>query len=108
VRDEGKGGVSAVIIPFGLPRPQAEELIHTLVRAGAYALEPHAKADMADRDISMRQVMTTLCEGSVNQGPVLDDSSCWRCRVRKRVAGRLIRVAVAIYDMSYLYVISVH
>jgi hypothetical protein len=100
--------VSAVIIPFGLSRPAAEQLIHNLAVAGRFTLEPHAKEDVLGRDFTMRQVMTTLYEGHVNQGPTLDECNCWRCRVRKRVAGRLVRVVVAIHDMSFLYVISVH
>jgi hypothetical protein len=100
--------LSAIHVPFGLPRPTAEQLIRDLARAGKFALEPHAKAGMRERDFTMRQVLATLYEGSVNQGPRLDESNCWRCRVRKRVAGRLVHVVVAIHDMSYLFVISVH
>lgn len=95
------------VIPFGLPRPQAQETIWRLAKSGDFVLEPHAKEGMR-RGISMRQVLTTLEEGCINQGPELDEYGDWRCRVRKRVAGRLVRVVVAIHDLRLLYVISVH
>lgn len=59
---------------------------------------------MLERDISMRQVIQTLSEGSINQGPTLDEFGDWRCRVKKRVAGRLVRVVVAIQSGELLIV----
>jgi hypothetical protein len=56
----------------------------------------------------MRQVIETIKEGAINQGPRLDECGDWRCRVKRRVAGRLVRVVVAIHDMSWLYLVSVH
>lgn len=52
----------------------------------------------------MRQVIQTLSEGSINQGPTLDEFGDWRCRVKKRVAGRLVRVVVAIQSGELLIV----
>ena len=63
---------------------------------------------MRERDFTMRHVLETLREGSINQGPRLDECNDWRCRLKKRVAGRLVRVIVAIHDMNFLYVVSVH
>jgi hypothetical protein len=100
--------MSAKVIPFGLPRPVAEELIHSLAAKGQYTIEPHALEGMARRDISKRQVMETIGSGSVNQGPLMDEYNEWRCRLRKRTAGRLVRVVVAIHEMRILYIISVH
>ena len=96
------------VVPFGLPRPAALELVRGLVIAGAFALEPKARMNMRERDFSMRQVITTLKEGQINQGPTLDECHDWRCRITKRCAGRLVHVVVAIHDSSYVYVISVH
>ena len=98
----------AKMVPLGLSRPQAEELIRRLAQADRFAIEPHCKRRMAERDFTMRQVLDTLKGGSINQGPRLDECNDWRCRVKKRVAGRLVRVIVAIHDMNFLYVISVH
>jgi hypothetical protein len=100
--------MDAVIIPFGLPRPVAQELINGLAVKGQFSIEPHAKDGMLRRSITMRQTIMTMQEGTINQGPEMDEYGDWRCRVRKRTAGRLVRVVVAIHDMRFLYVISVH
>jgi hypothetical protein len=102
------GVMTAEIVPFGPSRPQMEELIHRLVREGKYALEPELRRKMHERDFSMRQVLETMGEGSINQGPRLDECNDWRCRLKKRVAGKLVRVVVAVHDMSFVYAISVH
>jgi hypothetical protein len=86
----------AEIVPFGLSR------------ADRFTVEPHAIEGMLLRDISDRQMLATMLGGHVNQGPMLDACHDWRCRIKKRVVGRLVRVVVAIHDMSWLYVISVH
>lgn len=96
------------IVPLTLPRPLAEETIHRLARDGEFVIEPACKAKLRERNFTMRQLLTTMKEGAVNQGPVRDDCGDWRCRIKKRVAGRLVRVIVAIHEMRLLYVISVH
>jgi hypothetical protein len=64
---------------------------------------------MLVRGFDMRQVLETIKEGAVNQGPTLDEYSEWRCRVKRRVAGRLVRVVVAISsDLMFMTLISVH
>jgi hypothetical protein len=98
----------ADIVPLRLPRPHAEALIHRLAKADLFALEPHCRKRMAKRGFTMRQVVETLRSGTINQGPILDECNDWRCRLKKRVAGQLVRVVVAIHDMSFLYVITVH
>lgn len=104
----GGSDKTGIIVPFGLPRPVALELIRELVRRGAFALEPKAKMNLRQRGFSMRQILATLEEGCINQGPKLDECNDWRCRLRKRHAGRIVHVVVAIHAMSYVYVISVH
>ena len=83
-------------------------MARNLVAAGAFTLVPKARMNLRDRDFTMRQVLTTLSEGAINQGPTRDEYNDWRCRLRKRVAGRLVRVIVAIHDKECLYVISIH
>jgi hypothetical protein len=78
-----------------------------LAGAGRFSLEPHAREGMLLRSITMRQVMTALQDGAINQGPQLDDYNDWRCRLRKRTSGRLVRVVVAIHEMNFLYIVSV-
>ena len=64
---------------------------------------------MLERDFTMRQVLETIKEGVVNEGPALDEYGEWRCRVKRRVAGHLVRVVVAISsDLTFMTLISVH
>jgi uncharacterized protein DUF4258 len=100
--------MTAEILSFGLSRPMAEVVIHRPAAKGRFTIEPHAKEDMARREFTMRQALRAIEEGSVNQGPRLDECNDWRCRIKKRAAGRLVRVVVAIHDMDWPYVISVH
>lgn len=99
---------TGIVVPFGLPRPVALELVRKLARDGSFALEPKARMNVRQRGFTMGQVLATLEEGSINQGPKLDECNDWRCRLRKRHAGRIVHVVVAIHDMNYIYVISVH
>ena len=98
----------AEVIPLRLSRPAAEALIHRLAAEGQFVIEPVCKKKMAERDYSMRQVLVALKEGHVNQGPERADCGDWKCRIKKRAAGRLVRVIVAIHATNFLYVISVH
>jgi len=99
---------TGVVVPFGLSRSVAQELIRKLRAEGAFSLEPKARMNVSERKFTMRQVLTTLAEGTINQGPTRDECNDWRCRLKKRVAGRLVHVVIAIHDMRFLYVISVH
>ena len=96
------------VVPFGLPRPVAQVLVRKLVAEDKFALEPKAKMNLRERDFSMRQVLIALKEGNINQGPKLDECNDWRCRITKRCAGRLVHVVVAIHDMRFVSVISIH
>ncbi len=100
--------MSAEILPFGLPRPVAQELIRTLWAKGEAVIEPKFKQTMAARDIPMSLVHRVLAEGSINQGPWKDECGDWRCRVKKRVAGKLVRVVVAIHEERILYLVTTY
>ena len=96
------------VIPMELPRPIAQDIIRRLAGEGQLVQEPVFITKLRERDFTMRQVLDTLTGGAVNQGPVRDEYGDWRCRVRRRVSGRLVRVVVAIHDLRLLYLISVH
>ena len=98
----------AVILPFGLPRPIALNEIRELVAADKYIMVGHATDGMAERDITVTQLMGVLEGGQIDEGPSKDEHGEWRCRLRRRVAGRLVRVVVAFQAGNFLYVISVH
>ncbi len=100
--------MSAKVVPFGLPRPMAEELIHRLACEGKFVCEPVFTAKLVERQFSTRQMLETIKAGAVNQGPWQDEFGDWRCRIKRRVAGRLVRVVVAIHGMNLLYLISIH
>ena len=61
-----------------------------------------------DRDVSMRLVLDTLKGGSINQGPDRDETGEWRCRLKKRVAGRVVHVIVALSNHDHMYVVTVY
>ena len=105
--------------PPTLSRPEAEATIHRFAKENKFAMAGVVETDdavisefelkMLVRGFDMRQVLGTIKEGVVNQGPRLDEYSEWRCRVKCRVAGRLVRVVVAISaDLSFMTLISVH
>lgn len=96
------------IVAYGMPRPFAEEIIHRLGGRGDYGWEASFTQKLRVRGYSMRQVIETLKGGSINQGPELDEYGEWRCRIKRRVAGRLVRVVVAIRDERWLTLLSVH
>lgn len=87
----------AEIVPFGMARAHAERLIRSLsTDSRNLVIEPYFSMRMRERSITMTQVLITLREGHVNPGPKQDEYGEWRCRLRKRVAGRGVHVVVAI------------
>jgi hypothetical protein len=46
------------------------------------------------RDVTIRQVMSALRNGRLEQGPYLEKENCWRARYRDFVAGDDISVVV--------------
>ena len=96
--------------PKGLTRPDAEALIHELAKESRnLAMEaPHFRERMRERGITMRQVLETLPEGRVDSEPTKDQYGDWRCVVKKRCAGRRVRVVVAIHDRSLLYGVTTY
>jgi hypothetical protein len=100
--------MEAKVVLFGLCRPAAEELIHRLATEGRFVLEPACKEKLLYRGFSVKQVNVAMECGHINQGPTRDECGDYRCRIRKRVAGRLVRVVVAIHNMNFLYIISVY
>jgi len=97
------------VIQFPLPRQLAEQEIRRLANEGKFVIEPHFREVLLERDFTMRQVLETLKLGCINQGPTLDTYGDWRCRLKRRVAGRLVRIVVALKpDFTDLYLVSVH
>jgi hypothetical protein len=98
-----------VVVPFGLPRSVAEELIHRLAKANEFGMASDFMSKMLVRKFDMRQVLETIKEGVVNQVPARDEYGEWKCRIKRRVAGRTVRVVVAISSaQTFLTLISIH
>lgn len=119
--------MTAEIVPFKRKpklrppsRPEAEEAIHRLAKENKFSLGGVFQTDegeftsdfelkMLERGFTMTQVLQTIKEGVVNQGPAPDEYGEWRCRVKRRLAGQLVRVVVAIAsDLTSMTLISVH
>ncbi len=97
-------------VPLIVNRDFALQAIRRLASEGKFAVEPHARAAMSDpeRNVPMRLVLETLKGGSIDQGPKRDDIGDWRCRVRRRWAGKYVRVVVALSGHDYMYIVTVY
>lgn len=101
---------NVVPFPTGLSRPEAESLIRKLASDSKNIGQPeiHFQAQMLDRDFSMRQVLQALREGSIVSDPLKDEYGDWRCVLKKRCAGRLVRLVVAIHERSQLILVTIY
>jgi hypothetical protein len=59
---------------------------------------PHLRQRMAQRGLTMRQILETLRRGEGIAGPTIDASGDWRIKLRWVAAGRRVQVVVAIHD----------
>ena len=97
--------MAEVVTPFsgGLSRATAERVIRSLAAdTGKCAWSAHFIESMVEREVSMRQVLTTLREGRVVSDPVRNEFGDWRCAVRKRCAGQRVTVIIAIQGRERL------
>lgn len=92
--------VAATPDPAPLTAAEFESRVHELAKDSAkIALgHPHFQQRLAERGITMRQVLQTLREGSVIDGPKKDEWGDWRVKLQRRVAGRRVQVVVAVKD----------
>lgn len=59
---------------------------------------PHFQKRLAQRKITMRQVLEVLRSGCVIDGPTKDEWGDWRVKLQRRVAGRRVQVVVAVKE----------
>lgn len=57
---------------------------------------PHFRERLAQRSLSMRQVLETLRQGEAVSEPTKDRYGDWRLKLRRFVAGRRVQVVVAV------------
>ena len=68
---------------------------------------PHFQMRLAERGITMRQVLTVLRQGSAVSAPTLDKHGDWRIKLKKRAAGRRVRVVVAVKEDHVVVVTAI-
>jgi hypothetical protein len=93
------------------PAPSAaalEDRVHWLAKGSANLRfdSPHFQQRLALRKVTMRQVLETLRQGSVIDGPTKDEWGDWRVKLQRRVAGRRVQVVVAVKE-RHLDVVTV-
>ena len=57
---------------------------------------PHFRQRLRERDITMRQVLSTLRKGKITDGPESDEYGDFRVKLKRYVAGKIIQVVVAL------------
>lgn len=67
---------------------------------------PHAKERMAERSITVQQILDVLRQGKGVDGPSLDTYGCWRIKLERYTAGRRVQVVVIIKE-KHLEVVTV-
>ena len=102
--------MTAKVIPF-ICAPSAESLGRRLKElsadsAGIVFDHPHFQERLSSRTLSMRHVLEAIREGSIVDGPKLDEWGDWRIKVSRLVAGRRVQVVVA-YKGDHFVVVTV-
>lgn len=85
-----------------------ESRVHSLAMdsANLQFRHPHFQARLAERQITMRQVLEVLRKGCVIDGPNIDKWGDPRVKLQRRVAGRRVQVVVAVKE-EHLDVVTV-
>ena len=89
--------------PGGDPPParQLAQHVHRLSAADTLNVrmdEPHFRERMLQRGVDIRSVLEVLREGRAVGNAEQDDYGAWRIEMSRRVAGRRVHVAVAVYE----------
>lgn len=87
------------VVPFRQPpsHEDAQERVRKLARnTGNIFWSEHAHVRMNERDIIMREALGTIRGGRIDGKIVPDGESRWKMTLRRRFAGRTVRVVVAV------------
>ena len=98
------------ILPFRQPPSRQETLarVHGIATNTSRILwSEHARERMDEREISAREALVAIREGQIDGRIVPDGDDGWKATLRRRHAGRTVRVGVAISDDDDLVVITV-
>jgi hypothetical protein len=77
-----------------------ESRVHELAKVSVnlHFDHPHFQKRLAERQITMRQVLEALRKGCVIDGPEKDQWGDYRVKLQRRVAGRRIQIVVAVKE----------
>ena len=67
----------------------------------------HAIERLDDREITTRQVLTTLRQGRLEEPPRLDQYGGWQVTLVRRSAGRRVRVVAVLSETEELRILTV-
>lgn len=104
--------MSDKVVPLRVPpkhptRDELAALVRKLLAASSANLRwdhQHIKARLAQRGVTMRQVLETLEHGAVISGPDLDGYGDWRIKFKRVAAGRRVQVVVAVKATHFVLV----
>lgn len=98
------------LLPFPLPKKKALEIIREIAtNSGRVFYSGHARARMAEREISMPDVMECLSRGQITEGPANMPAGDWRFTISWFRAGSPLQVVGAIDiddDGTYLVIVT--
>ena len=95
------------VVPFPLRRREAAQRVRGLAGdTSNLNWTEHACQRMEEREITTRQVLSTLRLGQADGDPIADQDGGWKLAMVKRSAGRSVRVVVALDD-SQLFIVTV-
>ena len=88
------------VFPFDNPFFDIDRSAHhikkCLGRSDVDFEQPHFRERLRERDVTMRQVLSTLQKGKIIDGPKRDVHNDFRVKMRRYVADRKIQVVVAL------------
>ena len=90
-------GMPTQPIPFRMNDANLRRLIaETAADSKRIVLLPHAREKMAERHITMRQVIDCLLHGVVSQPAFMNIKGNWQCTLMRRNAGDEVCVVAAL------------
>ena len=99
-----------MVSPFQNPFRDAEYcarfIVECLDKSEVDFDQPHFRDRLRERDITMRQVLSTLRKGEIIYGPRQDDYGGFRVKLMRYAAGRKIPMVVAL-NVSKFTVVTV-
>ena len=103
--------MAGVVVPFRARNvaPTRNELVERVQGLATdtrnmHLDHPHFRDRMSERGVSMRQVLEVLRKGKGVGGPTLDEYGDYRIKLKLYVAGRRIKVVVAVKENHFVAV----